>query len=307
MKLLVRLFIPILFLSFSSCDKIDEPFPETGLISDTGIIWDDSIESASNNGVRYVLIEDFTGHTCTNCPRAATEAERLRNIVFPDKVIVVAIHSTENFAAPKDLPGAPPGSYQSDHRTDESLLYENVDEFAVAKGLPRGLVSRRGESITDNKWKQECDKVFTNPGPTVANLHIKNFFDDSTKVFRVQISIEWLQAYAGNMSLQIQVIEDNIIDWQLDGNQHIADYVFKHMFRGSVNGAWGTPIPPAAEGTTTDTSFTLSIERFLGRGNTLETFTKPDFSDFSIVAFLYKKSPEYEVMQVNEAYLTNPK
>lgn len=304
---LFRLIIPILFIGVFSCDKIDEPFPETGLISDTGIIWDDSIESTSNGGVRYVLIEDFTGHTCTNCPRAAAEADRLRNVVFGNKVIVIAVHSTETFAAPKDVPGAPAGSYQTDHRTDESIEYENVPEFAISKGLPRGLISRRGESITDNKWKQECDKIFNSTDPTLANINIKNYFDDSTKVFKVQVSIDWLQTYSGDMILQIQVIEDKIFDWQLDGSDHIEDYEFKHMFRGSVNGAWGTPIAAAAAGTTTDTSFTLSIERFLGRENTLETFTKPDFSDFSIVAFIYKQSPEYEVMQVNEAHLTNPK
>lgn len=297
-------FIPVLAFFISSCDKIDDPFPPNLDVSDTGIVWDDSVESESNGGVRYVLMEEFTGHTCTNCPAAATEIERLRKKVFGKKFIPIAIHATETFAAPKDLSGAPAGSYQTDHRTPESLEYENESAFGVLKGLPRGMVSRRGESVVKDKWKSECDKVFNNPGSTVANINIKNYFDDSTKIFQTRVSIEWLQAYSGDMNLQIQVLEDSVVDWQLDGSTHVEDYVFKHLFRGSVNGAWGTPLPAADAGSVTDTTFTRSIENYLGNGVTVDNFPKTDFSSFMIVAYLYKRAPEYEVMQVNEAHLT---
>ena len=301
------LFISLFSGLILSCDKIDEPFPPNIEIIDSSIVWDDSIFSNSNDNVRFVLMEEFTGHTCPNCPDAAVEVERFRNVKYGAKFIPIAIHATETFAAPKDLTGAPAGSYQTDHRTDESLDYENESSFGIGKGLPRALISRRGESVTVGKWVQKCDKIYENPGPTLANIHITNFFDDSSKTFRVRIRIEWLEDYAGGMNLQIQVREDNIVDWQLDGSDHIEDYLFDHMFRGSVNGAWGSPISAASAGEITEISFTQSIENYLGRERkySLDNYEKSDFSDWSMIAFIYKDSPEFEVMQVNEAHLTN--
>jgi hypothetical protein len=76
------------------------------------------------------------------------------------------------------------------------------------------------------------------------------------------------------------------------------------MYRGAVNTAWGSSIGAAGTGDTTNFSFTRSVENYLGKGNSLATRTKTTFSDFSIVAFIYKESPDFEVMQVNSAHLT---
>jgi hypothetical protein len=302
MKTVFYLSIALLPIAFYSCDKVDDPFPPNLDVIDSTVVWDDSVTSASNNGVRYVLMEEFTGHTCSNCPAAAVKVEDLRKN-YGEKFIPIAIHATEAFAAPADRPGAP-GGYQTDHRTDESLEYENETAFGVA-ALPTGLVSRSKESINKDKWKAEADKIFSNPGATQANILITNYFDDSSKTFKVSVDIEWLEAYTGDMNLQIQVLEDSVVDWQLDGLTNIPDYVFKHMFRGSVNGAWGTELVAANKGEHTIISFSRKIEAYLGRGNTLANFPKTDFSSFSIVAFIYKRSPVFEVMQVNEAHLTN--
>lgn len=305
MRTTILLLLTLPFF-IASCDKVDEPFPENLNINDSAIVWDDSVTSESNTGERYVLMEEFTGHTCNNCPAAAAEIDRLKNKKYGKKFIPIAIHASD-FAKPYDdsnrPPGYPDGSYTQDHRTDESLEYESVPVFEIA-ALPKGLVCRIGRSLPVSKWVQECDAVYNNPGQTVANIHIQNFFDDSSKVFKVDVSIEWLVDYQGDMNLQVQVLEDSVVGWQLDGATDIEDYVFKHMFRGSVNGAWGSPIKAAKAGSRTETSFTRSIENYLGRGNSLANFLKSDFTSFSIVAYLYKRSPEYEVMQVNEAHLT---
>ena len=143
-KALYSLFIVASFFIFTiSCDKVDDPIPPNIDIVDTSIIWDDSVFSKTNNGIRYVLMEEFTGHTCTNCPAAATEVDRLRNKKYGEKFIPIAMHATEPFAAPKAWPGAPGGSYQSDHRTDESLDYENEPLFGILKG---NLSSFSGDS-----------------------------------------------------------------------------------------------------------------------------------------------------------------
>jgi len=42
---------------------------------------------------RAVLIEDFTGQRCINCPTAASEIERLQKEYGEENVIAVSIHS----------------------------------------------------------------------------------------------------------------------------------------------------------------------------------------------------------------------
>ena len=300
MKKLLFAFFSIA-IAFIACDKIDDPFPPNLDLADFNIVWDASVESASKNDISYVLLEEYTGHTCNNCPEAAAEIERLRTKKYFEKFIPIAIHATDNFAGPKDIPGADPGSYQTDHRAPESDIYANTWNI---KQLPLGLVSRRGDAVNKEKWKTECDLILVPTQAAVANIDIKNLFDDSSKVFQTRVSIEWLQDYSGDMNLQIQVLEDSVVDWQLDGQTHIEDYVFHHMFRGSVNGTWGTPLDAADAGSVTEISFTRNIDDYLGKGNTIDNFPKVDFSSFMIVAFIYKRAPSYEVMQVNEAHLT---
>ena len=45
---------------------------------------------------KKVLIEEFTGHRCTNCPAAAKEISAIQNI-YGDQVIAIAIHPSGGF------------------------------------------------------------------------------------------------------------------------------------------------------------------------------------------------------------------
>ena len=78
---------------------------------------------------KKVLVEDFTGYKCTNCPAAATELHNIEEF-YPDKVIGIAIHAG-SFAKPG-------GVFVTDFRTDEGN--EITDFFR-----PRRLSNRHGQ------------------------------------------------------------------------------------------------------------------------------------------------------------------
>jgi thiol-disulfide isomerase/thioredoxin len=62
--------------SFNSCDVIEEPFLiEQEVVSDSCEAF---IFPTQENYVKKVLLEDYTGHTCGNCPRAAEKADELK-------------------------------------------------------------------------------------------------------------------------------------------------------------------------------------------------------------------------------------
>jgi thiol-disulfide isomerase/thioredoxin len=46
---------------------------------------------------RRVLLEDFTGHTCNNCPAAAVIAEGLQTFYGEDQLILVGVHAVDGF------------------------------------------------------------------------------------------------------------------------------------------------------------------------------------------------------------------
>ena len=77
-----------IIITISACDKIEGPY----------IINSDSYV----NPDKKVLVEDFTGHLCPNCPDAARELEAIHDI-YPGQIISMAIHVSKSFARPYPL------------------------------------------------------------------------------------------------------------------------------------------------------------------------------------------------------------
>ena len=90
------------------------------------------------NPEKKVLIEDFTGHLCPNCPEAGREIKAIKDI-YGNQVIGLAIHVSKTFARP--YPESQSPKFQYDFRTQWG---DNWDEtFTISTlGLPRGMVNR---------------------------------------------------------------------------------------------------------------------------------------------------------------------
>ena len=86
MKKYISLFSLIFFIT--SCDVEEGPF-----ITDY---------NSYVNPNKKVIIEDFTGHKCPNCPDAAREMDAIHNI-YGDQIIGMAIH-VSSFAKPYPSP-----------------------------------------------------------------------------------------------------------------------------------------------------------------------------------------------------------
>ena len=72
----IILLLGLSALSFTACDEHAE-----------GERWDDPITTVAK---KNVLLEDFTGQDCSNCPRAAETAHQLQETFGTDRVVVVA-------------------------------------------------------------------------------------------------------------------------------------------------------------------------------------------------------------------------
>ncbi len=236
--------ITIALLS-TACDKVDDPL-ET-LDTDVPTV----------NVPRNVLLEDFTGHKCNNCPQANTIAAQLIGI-YGERFVAVGIHSG-HFA----IPAAPIGDgiYDTDFRTADGNIYH--DHFGP-QSYPQGMISRvefqNNVMIGRTNWSSAAALLIN----TSADMKI--WFEDlaySPITNRVEgvAKVAFVRPVTGNLNLTLLITEDHVIDWQLDGVVDIQEYEHKHVLRGVGNSTWGEPLVTgsAAVGDTLASNFNFAL------------------------------------------------
>src|ERR1035437_7562131 len=164
--------IPLVILFFSSCDKIKTPYAtvKTANVTDTVINWDTVVP------VQRVLLEDYTGHKCVNCPEAAVIAHSLEDANH-GKVIVLAVHA--GFQA---LPGT--GEYTADYRSAAGEIW-NVD-FGINSINPQGMLNRKvyGSSVILSKdvWSNDVAAALTETPKLL--MMATNDYDSTTRIVK---------------------------------------------------------------------------------------------------------------------------
>lgn len=283
-SIFIFLFVSILFIS---CDKVDGPFRENAESGGTV----DTSGTASDGFTRFrkVLVEDYTGHKCGNCPEAGNAANNL-NTLFGKKAVVVAIHAGF-FATPSAT-----GMYSYNFTTPVGNNLDNF--FAISKaGNPNGMVNRKGHPnnkhiIPYSAWDDSVQSISKN-APN-ALLKISNSYNETNNTVSTTVNSKFLSNLTGEYKLSVYLVEDSIINWQKDYSKSPSDnpnYAHRHVFRGAFNNsAWGETV---VSGAITDTNkvYTKSYNLVLG------TDWKPKKA--YVVAFIYN-STTYEILQVEE-------
>lgn len=228
------LFLSIAILLFNSCDYITNPIEEGGI----GPI-------DTTNTKRKVLIEDFTGHLCTNCPDAALIAEQLHDL-YGDLLITVGVHAGPDFFVAPASPPNPDGSYSTDFRTPAGDAY--AQSFGI-NSLPKGMVSRRefSGSITlgEGNWGSATSEIIGEDA--IMKIEFEEVqYDQGNNSVSMDISIEALIELNGEYKCIVYLIENEIVDWQLWSNPpnppDVPNYVHQHVLRANPNSTWGTTV-----------------------------------------------------------------
>jgi thiol-disulfide isomerase/thioredoxin len=214
--------LSIIVLSLNSCDKIEEPYTEEGAVT-----W---------NG-RKILIYDFTGHKCGNCPRAHRLISALK-ATYGDAIVSVAIHTTF-FAMPL-------GSYTYDFRTDIGDELGGRDfatnGFYGEINLPVGLINNLSADalLSDSDWPAEIQKYIAS-FPQFS-IEIENSYCSVGENIISNISVQSLITNNNNLKINALIIENGIIQKQTDYTQtpsDIENYVHDYVLRAGFVGTWG--------------------------------------------------------------------
>lgn len=179
-------------------------------------------------GGRCVLIEDFTGQDCPNCPAATAIIEQLQEQYTGDTVIAVAIHSG-HFGV-WDKPG------QVGLRTATGDEYYN--HFNI-ESQPSGVIDRFGGVLQMSAWTA-ATQYFLQQKARV-NLALTSHYSPLSRQLDIHLESVGTQGTV-NGKVQIWLTEDSIHAYQISGRERISNYVHNHVFRAAVNGTWGEDI-----------------------------------------------------------------
>ena len=209
-------------------------YADTTLI-DTTYVSDSSVTPQT----KMILIEDFTGVNCQNCPKAAQKIEDIQAL-YPNRILATAIHSTET----KKL-GFLDGS-KSDYRTPAGKdIYLMLGLLGGIGAFPTGAVNRTihndGSSNlvfqSYSTWSTFVDQELTKP--SIVNIYLSGSFIDTSDIYKVKVKLHYTQARSDTEAISIFLIEDHIIDLQNVSNVTDSHYVHNHILRNTFTNATG--------------------------------------------------------------------
>jgi hypothetical protein len=279
----------------ASCDKVDAPYVIPTPPKDTAACPVPDFLAVTAHFKR-VLLEDYTGHTCVNCPRAALIAHDLKE-QYKDSLVVIAVHA--GFYA---KPGsADPWTY--DFRTTAGDEWNTL--FKISSN-PNGLVSRKGypsneQVISKDLWANTI-RAAVKETPLI-DLQLITEYDNSEDKLCIHTKTSFLQTISDRtLNISVVITEDSIVQAQknsepeVGATPQILDYVHMHVMRGAVNGTWGTLLHAKS-----DLSNEPVIKSFKTHFTNFNLNTmKP--KNCHVIAFVYDVDTK-EVLQVAESDL----
>ncbi len=180
---------------------------------------------------KNVVLEEFTGIKCPNCPGGHATASQILN-AHPDDVSVIAIH-TGYYANPS---GSLP-----DYRTDWGGA---IAGQAGVNYFPSGTINRHvfpGTStmlMGRSQWTSRANQILAQP--SYLNIEAKATVVRDSRQMEVLVEVY----YTGDSPeetnyLNVALIQDNIYGYQSGGG---SNYRHMHMLRDLLTGQWGIPI-----------------------------------------------------------------
>lgn len=214
---------------------------------------------------RAILIEDFTGQRCVNCPTGTEIINGIVDTYGEDNVIAVGIHSGPlGFAGNSKTPGL---------MTDTGNEYYTRWDKENKMGQPWVIFNRKTSPDSHyNNWAAMVGTIISEK----ANLSVKiaNAYDAAKRTLTTTVGAFGTNGTV-NGKLQVWIVEDGVKALQMmpDGKPN-KEYMHNHVFRAAVNGTWGEDVT-VKEGETTTMKYSYKLPEAWNADN------------IAVVAFVY--------------------
>ena len=258
-------FLSIMFCTLAACDdvSVDERF---------------SKEPVTFTPQKNVLIEDFTGQNCLNCPNAADVTHSLQNLYGEEHVIAVAIHGG---GLKLPLPETNPQQLAT-------ALGDAYNDHWGVQSWPNGMVDRTGLREYTS-WSAEAVKRMQMSA--AVEIQAARVDDNAAEIKADSVTMEVMLKGIENVEgkLQVWLVEDDITAMQRMPNGDVErNYLHQHVLRTSVTDPYGDAVTVAK-----------GEEKSVKLGCVLASNWKRE--NLSVVAFVFNDSKG--VLQVIKAKL----
>jgi hypothetical protein len=275
-KISIALYFTAAALFFlASCDKIQEPFLKP--IGHEG--------PGPGQEVRKVLLEDYTGHKCPNCPEGAQIASNMITL-YQDKIVLLTVHAGY-YSAPDAS-----GLFTDDFRTQEGTAWNDFFGFQF---YPAGMVNRTSYQgsrvLLIGSWENAIAALIDKPQQ--AELTISNTYDPDNRNLQCRVDTKFLENMEGIFNLSVVLVESGIIAPQQTDTGIITNYEHNHVLRASLNSTWGEIV--GADGSANVDDVNTNEYTFVLDPSWNET-------NCAVIAFVYNTST-HEIVQAEEETL----
>ncbi len=278
-KILLVAIINFFFFLFAGCDKIDPPY-----------MTDYEGGNGNDEDVRKVLLEEFTGHRCPNCPEGSQIAKDLSNF-YGDQMIVMSIHSGF-FSEPTTSP------FDYDFRTEEG---EAIHDFFGVSSYPVGMINRKSfdadRLMSPSAWGEAISQIIDIEPDLRIDISLN--LNSKAKQLEVNFNVHALKNLEKQYYISAFITENMIIKPQRTNNPDYPDgvienYEHNNVLRKSVNRTWGEQLneEPMFPGDVFSKSYSVYLD------DEWET------ENCNLVVFVYDEN-SHEIIQVEEKPILN--
>ena len=211
-KVLAALFFaPVIF---TACDEYEA---DEILVKLTARETQDTTPITQSQDELAILIEDFTGWNCPNCPEGTSILNSLKES-YGERLIVSAVHQG-SFAKPK----------AENNNLDLRTPYG--DELGNKFGLsswPKAVINRKIGPLGRGDWGTEIQKCFAN------SEHLMNISlgaENTQQGLLVSLQVEAVKDVNEALMVTLFITESDIHGVQNNQGTMIEDYSFKHVLR----------------------------------------------------------------------------
>lgn len=205
---------------------------------------------------KVVVLEEFTGVHCSNCPAAHVEVQNILANKPVEQVVAVAIHNSSLLAEPYPPP-------QPDFRTPEGIA---ISDLVGGGTMPSGVIDRQDfdndgtPTETKNEWSSYIDTQLAETPVVNVDVSIKNY-DPGTRLLIAHVKLHFLQTLTDTLNISVMVTESDMVAWQLQANLTIdSNYVHNHVLRGMMTSHLGSLITCSTEaGRVIEKDFTITL------------------------------------------------
>ncbi len=203
-------------------------FTVTALCNDTRYELVGKISNLAFEPVKRVVLEEFSGRMCSNCPLGVLAMESLEER-YGDLFIPICIRTygddplgigLSDYSTFLGLAAAPSANINRKGVSMPAVSYNN-DYYFTNTALPEGQAKLWADVVADEM------KI-----PAEADININNLsIDAATNELVIPVTVRYaLDAQNLNLNLFVVILEDNVIGWQINGFSSIESEAL---------GAWG--------------------------------------------------------------------